>query len=93
MKRQVPYRAPEGYFEDLQQRLSAIPGKEQQPSAWQKVTPYLALAAVFAAAFIAGNFLVSKTTVPQATSEEVIEYLMNSDISLAQLEEAIYFSE
>ena len=104
MKKQLPYSIPEGYSLDLQQRLETIPSRAEGPgsaaaassrkasSSWQKVSPYLALAAVFAVAFVLGSLL--RNTVPASpTSEEIAAYYIDSDLSLAQLEEAFFYSE
>lgn len=93
MKRHLPYSTPEGYFQDLQQRLADIPGKKQA-TAFQKFSPYLALAAVFAVAVVVGNVIINRTAAPAAASaREVVEYLMDSDLTLSQLEDAIFYSD
>lgn len=98
MKKQMPYSMPEGYMQSVQQRLEAIPdrakgvGSRPAASPWQKVSPYLALAAVFAAAFVIGGTLL-KRTVPSSFSEEIAAYYMDSDLTLAQLEDAFFYYE
>ena len=42
---------PKGYFDNLKDRLSQIPG-QQRVSLWEKVRPYVALAACFASTHI-----------------------------------------
>ena len=93
MRKQMPYSTPEGYMPGLQQRLEEIPHRAKGTSSWQKITPYLALAAVFAAAFVVGGTLLRKTTVQSPSGEEIAAYFMDSDLTLAQLEDACYFSE
>lgn len=92
MKKQMPYSVPEGYMQSMQQRLEAIPTRAKGPSSWQKISPYLALAAVFAAAFVIGGTLL-KRTVPSSSSEEIAAYYMDSDLTLAQLEDAYFYYE
>lgn len=92
MKKQMPYSVPEGYMQGMQQRLEAIPAHVKGPSSWQKISPYLALAAVFAAAFVIGGTLL-KRTVPSSSSEEIAAYYMDSDLTLAQLEDAYFYYE
>ncbi len=98
MKKQMPYSMPEGYMQSVQQRLEAIPdrakgtGSRPAASPWQKVSPYLALAAVFAAAFVIGGTLLKRTSVP-SSSEEIAAYFMDSDLTLAQLEDVYFYSE
>ncbi|MCR5519532.1 MAG: hypothetical protein K6F21_04295 [Bacteroidales bacterium] len=87
MRKNNGYNVPEGYFESLRTKLSAIPAQEKQPTRTQKFAPYLALAACFAIAVLVGNFVLNKTTVPAASDDEIIEYLISSDITLAQIED------
>ena len=88
----MPYSVPEGYMLSMQQRLEAIPARTKGPSSWQKISPYLALAAVFAAAFVIGGTLL-KRTIPSSSSEEIAAYFMDSDLTLAQLEDAYFYYE
>ena len=87
MKKKMPYSTPEGYFESLQTRLSEIPARRSRIS----LAPYLALAASFVLALLAGNYILMKTTASQpASDEEIVEYLIDSGMTLAQLEDAVY---
>ena len=59
------YSVPEGYFAQLQDRLCDIPVQSRKMSShaepvsmWDKVRPYLALAACFVMAFRLGNFIL-----------------------------------
>lgn len=88
----MPYSVPEGYMQSMQQRLEAIPDRAKGSSSWQKISPYLALAAVFAAAFVIGGTLL-KRTIPSSSSEEIAAYFMDSDLTLAQLEDAYFYYE
>ena len=98
MKKQMPYSVPEGYMQSMQQKMEAIPdrakgvGSGAAASPWQKVSPYLALAAVFAAAFVIGGTLLKRTT-SASSSEEIAAYYMDSDLTLAQLEDAYFYYE
>ena len=87
MRQKIDYKVPDGYFEDLRTRLSAIPAQEKQPTRMQRFSPYLALAACFAIAVLAGNLILRRTTAPVASDDEIIEYLIASDITLAQIED------
>lgn len=93
MKKQMPYSLPEGYLSGLQQKLEGIPHRAKETSSWQKISPYLALAAVFAAAFIVGGTLLKNTAVQSPSGEEIAAYYIDSDLTLAQLEDAFYYSE
>lgn len=88
MKKTMPYSTPEGYFDSLQGRLSEIPARRSRIN----LTPYLALAASFALALLAGNYILTKTAASQpASEEEIVEYLIDSGTTLAQLEDAMYY--
>ena len=93
MSKKIEYKVPDGYFENLKTRLSASPAQEKQPSRMQKFTPYLALAACFAVAVLVGNLVLNRTTSPAASDEDIIEYLICSDITLAQIEDFIITNE
>ena len=89
MKKNIPYSAPQGYFDSLQERLSEIPARRTRVN-W---TPYLALAVSFALAVLVGNYILMKTTANAPASEdEIVEYLIDSGTTLAQLEDAVYGS-
>lgn len=88
MKKTMPYSTPEGYFDSLQGRLSEIPARRSRIN----LTPYLALAASFALALLAGNYILTKTAASRpASEEEIVEYLIDSGTTLAQLEDAMYY--
>ncbi len=89
MKKNFPYSAPDGYFGTLKQRLSTIPVTEQKQKArpfGAKLVPYLALATVLAVAIVLGNLFLSGTAGHgEASEDEIVEYLINSGTTLAQL--------
>lgn len=64
-ERMNAYKVPEGYFDSLKNRLEAIPAQETMTAPvvtlWQKVQPYMALAACFAVALIAGSLFLNRT--------------------------------
>ncbi|MCR5561025.1 MAG: hypothetical protein K6F58_04315 [Bacteroidales bacterium] len=93
MKKQMPYSIPEGYMQDMQRRLEEIPVSAKGPSSWQKITPYLALAAVFAAAFVLGGTLLRSTASRASSGEDMVAYFMDSDLTVAQLEDVYFYSE
>ena len=74
--RQMPYRVPQGYFEDLEARLSGIPAQQQKKSSvWSfvpKVAPYIAMAACFTLALVVGRYLANRTEL--VTDEGAAEY-------------------
>ena len=93
MSKKIEYKVPDGYFEDLRTRLSAIPAQEKRPTRFQKFAPYLALAACFAVAVVAGNLILGRTAMPAASEDEIIEYLIDSDITLAQIEDYLILNQ
>lgn len=105
MKRAMPYSTPEGYFSELKKRLERVPQavsarEEQALGAASKrqgafrpavLSPYLALAAVFAAAFVIGGIVLNNSAKPAQGKEQIVEYLLDSNLTLAQLEEIVYY--
>ena len=89
MKNKMPYSVPEGYFNELSARLSGIPAAEAAARTPFRVAarPYFALAAIFAAALVLGNvFLGRQQADVQCSDEDIIEYLIDSGTTLAQIE-------
>jgi len=85
MTNKLPYSTPSGYFDNLQSRLSRIPARRTRIN----FVPYLALAVSFSLLVLIGNYILTKSTTSQpASDEEIIEYLIDSGTTLAQLEEA-----
>ena len=85
MTNKLPYSTPSGYFDSLQSRLSRIPARRTRIN----FVPYLALAVSFSLLVLIGNYILTKSTASQpASDEEIIEYLIDSGTTLAQLEEA-----
>ena len=74
-------------MESLPTRLSAIPAKSARPAAWTLLKPYAAFACLLAAALVFGNTLLRKTAAPAAgnSEEDIIEYLIDSGTTLAQI--------
>ena len=82
MIRKNDISTPEGYFEDLQRRLSAPVSAEEKPGALQRIAPYFAYAAVLAVAVLAGNLFLRKSAdspvEETAPSWEYVSYLAQS---------------
>ena len=86
MNKKLPYSTPSGYFDSLKSRLSGIPSGRTRFN----FMPYLAMAVSFALLVMLGNFILTKSTASQpASDEEIIEYLIDSGCTLAQLEDAV----
>ena len=58
----MPYKVPEGYFGNLQARLSEIPSGSRVPSRMDVLKPYLAMAAAFALIITAGTAVLRHTS-------------------------------
>ncbi|MBQ3820036.1 MAG: hypothetical protein II809_01065 [Bacteroidales bacterium] len=87
MSNKIPYSTPSGYFDNLQSRLSTIPARRSRINP----VPYLALAVSFTLLVLIGNYILTKSTASQPASDEaIIEYLIDSGTTLAQLEEVVY---
>jgi len=96
MKNKMPYSTPEGYFDELEGRLRSIPTSSSAVPLRSRLAPYLAMAASFAIALVIGSTVLNKTATPSqqlASDEEIIEYLIDSDISLNQIEEYLTYNE
>ena len=118
MTRKSDISTPEGYFQDLQERLSAIPRKQVAPKASSNIrrfTPYLAYAASLAIMVAVGTTILRKTATPAVqedpywdyyaylsdaldpdgyyeftevddlSNEDIVNYLLASNVSLEQL--------
>ena len=107
MRKNFPYTTPDGYFEDLNARLERIPDvmkaserenvagaqPQRRRSLTARLLPYAALAASFLLAVVVGNFILNRTARPAASDEEIIQYLIDSGTTLAQIESYIPFNE
>lgn len=78
------FKVPEGYFEGLRSRLNSIPEQRMSLGPVQRIKPYLALAASFAAILIAGN-VVLRSTADRITDDDFYEEL--GYVSLLQADE------
>ncbi len=77
MTRKTDISTPEGYFEDLQKRLGAIPQQEVSPApptAISRLAPYLAYAASLLILVAVGTFVLRKTAVPSTQEDPYWEY-------------------
>ena len=66
MIRKNDIRVPDGYFGDLETRLSAIPAAHAAPAAphgVRRLAPYAAIAASMLLAVTVGNWILSRTAV------------------------------
>jgi|LSQX01.3.fsa_nt_gb hypothetical protein len=78
-----PYSVPDGYFDRLKGRLNeiAVSSVDTVPrSLWQRIRPYAALAACFAASFLIGNAILRKTAPGASSSDQFYKELMYSDL-------------
>ena len=64
MTKHSDIQVPEGYFQDLQQRLQAIPSEQaQSPRGFVRLAPYFAYAASIAILALVGSFILRRTAV------------------------------
>ena len=78
-----PYSVPDGYFERLKGRLNeiAVSSVDTVPrSLWQRIRPYAALAACFAASFLIGNAILRKTAPKASSLDQFYKELLYSDL-------------
>ena len=66
---------PEGYFQNLEQKLSRIPQHEVRPSTLQKVSPWIAYAASLVILASVGGFIFRKSAEPVLQEEYSWDYL------------------
>lgn len=87
----LPYNVPEGYFDRLEQRLSAIPLGSKDLSSWWNVRPYVALAASLAFLVISGVVLM-KMTAEKSSYEDmsVLDEMRIADIVPVTNPELVY---
>ena len=64
-----PYNTPEGYFEHLEIKLSAIPEQMSGVSTMDRLRPYIALAAAFLFIVTCGTALLRRTAVTREDQE------------------------
>ena len=69
MNKRNDISTPEGYFENLQQRLSEIPARPARVSTVRRLAPYAAVAASFLLIVMAGNFILGRTAAPAADDD------------------------
>lgn len=77
----MPYVVPEGYFSELEERLGDIPRRNVAVSRFDKLKPYVALAAAFLIIVTCGTALLRFTSGPAADSN----LSMLDEIALADL--------
>ena len=86
MKKTLPYSdVPAGYFESLGERLSMIPEAASRRRRRNARAGVLALCSIAAAAALALVLVPSRSSAP--TNEQIIEYLIDSGLTAAQLYE------
>jgi len=69
-------KTPDGYFQDLQERLQAIPaGAAAKPTLFQRVAPALAYAASLLVLVMLGNFIFRSAAAAAPEEEEDWAYV------------------
>ena len=74
MSKRNDITTPEGYFENLQQRLSEIPARPVRVSPVHRLAPYAAIAASFLVAVMLGNAILRKTA-PASAEDDTWTYV------------------
>jgi hypothetical protein len=75
MNKRNDISTPEGYFENLQQRLSEIPARPARVSTVRRLAPYVAVAASFLLIVMAGNFILGRTAASAAADDDTWTYV------------------
>ena len=75
MTKHSDIRVPEGYFQDLQQRLQAIPEQQaQSPRGIVRIAPYFAYAASIAILALVGSFIIRRTAIDPSQEETIAQW-------------------
>ena len=74
MSKRNDITTPEGYFGDLQKRLSEIPARPVRVSMVHRLAPYAAIAASFLVAVLLGNAVLRRTA-PVSDEDETWTYV------------------
>ena len=74
MSKRNDITTPEGYFENLQQRLSEIPARPVSVSTVHRLAPYAAIAASFLVAVLLGNAILRHST-PASAEDDTWTYV------------------
>ena len=79
MSKKNDISTPEGYFGDLQQRLSAIPSQPVRVSPVRRMAPYFAYAASLLVAVLIGNAVFHRTpAAPEDDGWTYVSYLADA---------------
>ena len=100
MKTKLPYTVPEGYFDSLKERLSAIPAGQvesgfevKRSESGRRFSRYAVALTALAACLVAGIFigknLQKDNSGYTAENEMIIEYLVESGTTLSQIENCL----
>ena len=87
-----PYMGvPEGYFNDLKDRLGAIShAKTVEPALWMRLRPYVAMAASFAAILLIGNAVLRNTLSGGQAEDTIYSEPTYADMISLTHPEAVY---
>ena len=71
--KEMPFSTPDGYFDGLKQKVTSC----HSSTIWNKFTPYVALAAMFALLVAAGSFFLGHASEDCYTEEDYIVFSDN----------------
>ena len=73
--KEMPFSLPEGYMESLRKELKTIPQRNTKKiSIFNRILPYVSLAAAFAMIVTIGGFILEKTTEQDLSYEDYIVF-------------------
>ena len=82
---------PEGYFNDLKDRLGAIShAKTVEPALWMRIRPYVAMAASFVAILLIGNAVLRGTFSNGRADDQAINETTYAEMISLTHPEAVY---
>ena len=83
--KQMPFSVPERYFDSFK-NANAVP-VAKRVSLWNRMVPYVAMAAVFVSLVAAGTFFLERSTPQYQMTEEAYEMEYGEQIAEADLSE------
>lgn len=94
--KEPPFSMPEGYLSSLETKLKSIPQQgAEKVTVWKKVTPHIAMAAMFALIMAAGGFFLGRSWTQKGiteqyaeavTEDDIVEYLIYTGVEVDELE-------
>lgn len=89
--REMPFSVPEGYFETFKAEM--YPAANKKTSPWERLAPYIAVAAAFLFLVTAGTFILQHTVPSEEFTQEDFLVFSNSLYDSEYYEEIEHIAE